>query len=200
MADLSPASPKPQLPPLPLPIFTQVEQIELRAKESLASCENLGSFYFDNTRAERVIISYVVASFDIQHRYYASLPEFKPAWVTDIGEHVVRAIMSQLPISASIEAITPGVVYALNAYVRRQTKSPKTVERTGPSAPFAEQLRTLLDEARMTQEGIAEAIKVHFTTVARHLSGKTTPRARQVGEYEAVFTKKLGRTVRFDLP
>jgi DNA-binding XRE family transcriptional regulator len=62
---------------------------------------------------------------------------------------------------------------------------------------MGEQLKALREEGRLTAEELAEKINVEPRSVYRHLNGSTMPRPRQIAAYEAFFSKRLGRAIRF---
>jgi IS30 family transposase len=62
----------------------------------------------------------------------------------------------------------------------------------------SEKIERLLDDCRMTQEELAEALNVHPSTISRHISGQSYPRIKQLRAYEAFFSERLNK--RIDIP
>lgn len=89
-----------------------------------------------------------------------------------------------------------------------QTKSGGVIPRS--TVPFAkpstepmdlaQQLRTLAEESRRTNEQIADGVSLNLRTFYRHLSGDVIPGKQTILRYEQFFLKALGRKVRLDVP
>jgi hypothetical protein len=65
---------------------------------------------------------------------------------------------------------------------------------------LAEELKKLLTEARWTAEQIADKVDIGPRNVYRHLAGDTAPSLKNIGAYEAVLSKQLGRKVVLPTP
>ena len=64
----------------------------------------------------------------------------------------------------------------------------------------SEQIKAYMLEARLSKGEVANALGVDPRTVARHRSGTAIPRLDQVHGYEQLFSKRLNRPVRLEMP
>ena len=69
-----------------------------------------------------------------------------------------------------------------------------------PNRSIGEQIKAYMLEARLTKGKVARALAVDPRTVARHRSGEATPRLDQIHGYEELFSKRLNRPVRLQMP
>lgn len=77
------------------------------------------------------------------------------------------------------------------------TPAPPAPEPPGLSETetLGEQLDRLRKECRFTVEELAEKVGLDPTSVHRHLADKSVPHLSNLGAYERVFSKKLGRKI-----
>ena len=80
---------------------------------------------------------------------------------------------------------------ALTGEPQARPVSPKSV---------SEQIKAYMLEARLSKGEVANALGVDPRTVARHRSGTAIPRLDQVHGYEQLFSKRLNRPVRLEMP
>jgi len=124
------------------------------------------------------------------------------AW--DGKEYVLRpskenvlADDSLMPIGSvqelRVEHPHPGPSYRIEVVI--PTRKPATTQPLS----FDKQLKNLRDECRLTSEQIAEGTKLSPRSVFRHLSGAVKPRRNHIAVYEAFFTTKAGKQVRFEM-
>jgi DNA-binding XRE family transcriptional regulator len=88
---------------------------------------------------------------------------------------------------------------------RMQGSSHPTVESvpsgmTAPGNTLPNQIRALREECPMTIEQLASAVHLAPRNVRRHEAGESQIRAKNIQEYERVFSSKLKREVRLKRP
>ena len=81
----------------------------------------------------------------------------------------------------------------------RQPPQPLPVAPASPES-IGKQIKAYMLEARLTKGKVAEVLGVDPRTVARHRSGEAIPRLDQVHGYEQLFSKRLNRPVRLQMP
>ncbi len=162
-----------------------------------------------------------------QYSEYKTKPEY-PAWLSKLADRVIARVFNTVeilerakePATLAYHALTDDEIrgglklFLLeieNGYVWEGASSPIQTEAQQPqmsvppppiSAPLtrsiAQQIKDLQDESRMTAEAMAESIRLDPRNVFRHLSGDSTPRAKNIAAYEKLFTDKLGRPIRLE--
>jgi hypothetical protein len=119
-------------------------------------------------------------------------------------EQSVRVML--LEIVQSYERGDSGVLKSLaQTHPQPETKqakeSPRETLRSEEDEPkLPGELIRLLAEARWKTEDIAEKIGIDPRNVYRHLSSETAPSLKNIGRYEAVLSKHLGRRVTLPTP
>jgi hypothetical protein len=87
----------------------------------------------------------------------------------------------------------PGVVNQMREGDSRLLESSKLVV---PTPSFREELKRLLNEARIRPEDIAEEIGIEPRNVYRHLAGETAPSLTNLKKYETALSKHLKTPVK----
>jgi ribosome-binding protein aMBF1 (putative translation factor) len=77
----------------------------------------------------------------------------------------------------------------------RQTDSQTTATAPEPVESIGAQINRLREQCRWTLERLAEAVEIDPTNVSRHLSDKSVPHLKNLGAYERVFSKALGKNI-----
>jgi len=67
--------------------------------------------------------------------------------------------------------------------------------RTQPSETIGKQIERLRLEAQITQEKLAELVRLDIRNVQRHIAGVSTPSDRTIVRYQNVFKQLLGRKI-----
>jgi DNA-binding XRE family transcriptional regulator len=133
----------------------------------------------------------------------ARIRGIKPEEVTP--EQIRFEVAGLLPFYHRIELIpsvpkpeSPPVAETKQEYAgiepTRNGEKPESVQSYVPDT-IAAQLQRLRRECNWSAEKLAEAVRLNPRTVARHLSGETTPHLRNISAYERVFSKQLKRRV-----
>jgi hypothetical protein len=117
-----------------------------------------------------------------------------------ISERSEQNPIAKFPLIGGLDAtldsplLTMAKAAARNA--QRAVFAPIPVE----PASIATQLKELKLKSRLSAQKIAEGIDVDLRTVQRHLSGHASPRDSQILAYEEFFTKRLGKSIKLDMP
>ena len=144
----------------------------MKCVENISSVENLFYESGRKTRVEKTIS---------QHAERSAIPGAFPIALTgkQAGAYAAAGI--------DLDSAPPLLLMAAARAVHPQSQ---------PPAPrFAEELKSLLNEARIRPEDIAEEISIEARNVYRHLSGETRPSLVNLGKYEKALSKRLGRPV-----
>lgn len=189
-------NPVPAIPQLSLGVLNNVQEIERYARQQLRECES--STHYNSQKAERILRTCTVQVLKTQIAYYEPLPTFHENWIIQLQKDAIESAVAMVPagygddLYEHFRDILWDTTYAdLNP---PKTLTGKKEESQKPETTLAEQIRKLRDEARMTNEELAEQINLGLRSLYRHLSG-TPPRARQIAAYEKLFSEKLARKV-----
>jgi hypothetical protein len=186
----------PAIPQLSLEALDDVQKIERYARQQLRECENLS--HFNTQKAERILRTCTVQVLKAQIAYYESLPTFHEKWIIKLQENTIESAVGMIPggygndLEEHFRDVLWKTTYAdLNP---PKTLTDKKEESRKPDATLPEQIKKLRDEARLTNEELADEINLEPRSLYRHLSG-TPPRARHIAAYEKVFSEKLARKI-----
>lgn len=116
-----------------------------------------------------------------------------------VSHEQMRTVMLE-EIDSQITARLGPIQPQQNAKLTDAHGQPETKDfQASESKPetFGDQLKRLLNEARIRPEDIAEEIGIEARNVYRHLAGTTAPTLVNLGKYERALSKHLGRPVRF---
>ena len=202
----------PPLPPLSVKALHDLQEIEDFLAEQLKDCDEffggaIGVLARHNSpkRIERVLRTCLVEHLDVQLNYYLSLPQYRPTWIVKIIGSSIGSILGQFSIFSSgeqyrgilFQTATEHLKTRAPEFPKPQKSLPLPPSETEPT-PIKDQLELLREECRITVEKLAEGIGLDPRSVYRHLSGEAAPRARQIGAYEKLFSKRLSRSVRLE--
>jgi len=188
------------IPQLSLEALDNVQKIERYARHELRECES--SSHFNTQKAERILRTCTVQVLKTQIAYYESLPTFHEKWIIKLQEDTIESALGMIPggyideLYQHFHDVLWKTTYAdLNPpkkLTAKKEESQQPVPKSGPT--LAEQIKTLRDEARLTNEELADKIDLGLRSLYRHLSG-TPPRASHIAAYEEFFSEKLARKV-----
>lgn len=190
----------PRIPPLPLHVLTEVQEVERHLRISLDAAD-LGGGRLNIQQAIRVLDTCVVEALSIQLDYYASLPNYCSEWAAGLAVRTIESAIASFPVLTSGEPFRPRLQETISQFLqdRRKAKAlPASQVVTPTSEPLNQQIEALRVECRMTVEELAEGLDVTPRSAYRHLSGEASPRDRHIAAYEKLFSQKLGRKVRLE--
>lgn len=191
----------PDMPPLTLEMHSELRVLEGELMRALSSCCNSHELT-DPDAAVEYVRTYIPKFYDCFYGFYSQIPDrqyqrhWKPASERSTFERVVKCISNGYLIRsffASNEERIDIIRRTIESHARKS-------DYPGKPSSFGDRLRALIDEARVTPEGIAEAIDINHRTAYRHLSGQSRPRTKQIGAYEEYLSKRLKRIVKLDSP
>ncbi len=186
----------PAIPQLSLDALDAVQKIERYARHELSDCQNIS--HFNTQKAERILRTCTVQVLKTQIAYYESLPTFHEKWIIKLQENTIESAVGMIPggygddLYEHFRDVLWDTTYADLNPPKKLTV--KTEEPRKPDTTPAEQIKKLRDEARLTNEELADEINIEPRSLYRHLSG-TPPRARHIAAYEKFFSEKLARKV-----
>lgn len=185
------------IPHLSLDALDAVQKIERYARRELGDCRNTS--HFNTQKAERILRTCTVQVLKIQIAYYESLPTFHEEWIIKLQGDAIESAVGMIPggygddLYEHFRDVLWDTTYAdLNQPKKPTAKTEEEPRR--PDTTLAEQIKKLRDEARLTNEELANEINIEPRSLYRHLSG-TPPRARYIAAYEKLLSEKLGRKV-----
>jgi len=186
----------PPIPQLSLAALDTVQKIERYAHLELLDCRNAS--HFNTKKAERILRACTVQVLKAQIAYYESLPTFHEEWIIKLQEDAIESAVGMVPggYMDDLYEHFRGILWdTTDADLNPPTKpTAKAVEPRKPDTTLSEQIEKLRDEARLTNEELADKINIEPRSLYRHLSG-TPPRARHIAAYEQFFSDKLARKV-----
>jgi hypothetical protein len=190
-------NPVPPIPQLSFEALEEVQKIERYAHQELRECQNLA--HLNIQKAERILRTCTVHVLNAQLAYYQSLPTFHGKWIIRLQEDAIESAVGMIPSGYEPEVyehfrdVLWDTTYAdLNPPKALPTKA---TEPRKPDTTFADTIRALRDECRLTTEELAEEVNLDARSVQRHIAGKTQPYARHLRAYEGLFSKLLERKV-----
>lgn len=185
----------PAIPQLSLEALDDVQKIERYARHELRECDS--SDYLNTQKAERILRTCTVQVLKIQIAYYESLPAFHEKWIIQLQKDAIESAVGMVPRGYGDDLYNyfRDVLWSTTyADLNQPRKQGGKVEKSEKPETLAEQIKKLRDEARLTNEELADKINLGLRSLYRHLSG-TPPRPRHVGAYEKFFSEKLARKV-----
>jgi hypothetical protein len=188
--------PVPPIPPLSFEILEAVQEIERYARQELNDCYDSG--HFNSQKAERILRTCTVQVLKAQVAYYESLPTFHDGWIIQLQEDAIESAVGMVHFGLGKELyeyfrnILWDTTYADLNPPKQLTG--KKEESQNPAKTLIQQITELRDEARLTNEQLAEKINLGLRSLYRHFSG-TPPRASSIAAYEKLFSEKLGRKI-----
>jgi hypothetical protein len=189
-------NPVPAIPQLSVDALDDVQKIERYARQQLRECES--SSLYNSQKAERILRTCTVQVLKTQIAYYESLPTFHEKWIIQLQKDAIESAVAMVPTGYGDDLFEyfRNVLWTTTYADLNQPKTltGKKEESQKPETTLAEQIKKLRDEARLTNEELAEKINLGLRSLYRHLSG-TPPRARQIAAYEKLFSEKLARKV-----
>jgi hypothetical protein len=186
----------PAIPQLSLDALDDVQKIERYARQQLSECIHSG--HLNSQKAERILRTCTVQVLKTQIAYYESLPTFHEKWIIQLQGDAIESGIGMIPdgygddLYEYFRDVLWNTTYADLNPSKKLTG--KKEESQKPETTLAEQIEKLRDEARLTNEELAEEINLGLRSLYRHLSG-TPPRARHIAAYEKLFSEKLARKV-----
>jgi hypothetical protein len=194
--------PVPPIPQLSLEALDRVQKLERYARQELRDCEHTG--HFNTNKAERILRTCTVQVLREQLAYYESLPNFHEGWVLKLQANTIASAVGMLPdgygdeLTQHFHDLLWDTTYADLNPPKTQSGAEKDSQK--PNTSLAEQIKKLRDEARLTNEDLADGIGIGWRAIYRHLSGEAVPRKRQIAAYEKLFSKSLARDIRLEIP
>ena len=205
-----------ELPPKSLKTLGALEVMRMSLHNALRTHCIADYVCHDRVRAKDFLRSYACSIFDFLKEAYSEKISIWE-WETDIADEAVQITIS---CWANFGVNPPPVYWAeilhrtIIQHVGRplrgrntESKSALTSVPTVPAPPqvltplsIGEEIRRLLEEARLRPEDIAEHIGIEARNVYRHLAGETVPTLVNVGKYESVLTAHLKRPIKLPTP
>jgi hypothetical protein len=170
---------------------------------------------YDQQRAKDFLRTSTCEFFDILMQAYGGLAWDREDEVADEAIGIAIACWDNFNVSPKgefwINTLRVTVIQHLGRQLRKRETSAIPHEFAAPTAPIiqtptaetprlANDLKCLLDEARLRPEDIAEKIGIDPRNVYRHLSGETVPSLVNVDNYEKALSNRLGRKVKLPTP
>jgi hypothetical protein len=186
----------PAIPQLSLEALDDVQKIERYARQQLRECES--STHYNSQKAERILRTCTVQVLKTQIAYYESLPTFHEKWIIQLQKDAIESAVGMIPAGYGDDLyeyfrdVFWTTTYADLNQPKKLTGKKEELQKS--ETTLAEQIKKLRDEARITNEELAEKINLGLRSLYRHLSG-TPPRTRHIAAYEKFFSEKLARKV-----
>jgi hypothetical protein len=129
-----------QIPPLSLKALRDVELVERYVQEAARECSNPVGLSVNTERMSRILRTCIVESLDTQIKYYASLPHYRPEWVSELTDKTINSLLGLFPLFTSGEEFRGELRRTAKAHLA-QTTNPTTAATTTPKRINRKKLR-----------------------------------------------------------
>jgi hypothetical protein len=204
------------MPPLTVEMHGELRLLERKLQNALGECCSAHDL-IDPHAAFEYTRTYATKFYDCFYAFYSGIPDshyrphWRPASERFAFDRVVQCIKNELLVAryfssdaSRIDRITRTITDHAKGMEKPEAEYPALTgePQARPVSPksVSEQIKAYMLEARLSKGEVANALGVDPRTVARHRSGTAIPRLDQVHGYEQLFSKRLNRPVRLEMP